>query len=240
MGGAAMFDRIAKRYDLLNRILSFGMDQRWRRRLVASLGHQLDSVLDVATGTADVAIAAAKRFCGSRVVGLDPSDAMLAIGQRKIDRLGLNKSVTLIRGDALALPFPDRSFGACCMSFGMRNLVDRPRALAEMVRVTRRGGIVAVLEFSWPRGRLCSNAAGWYVRWLLPKIGAWLADGPAYRHLAKSIEAFPTPDVFVAMMCAAGLHGVTHRSWLFGTDHLFVGRVGPEFAGQQAPFPSRN
>ena len=155
-GGPEMFDRIAARYDRMNRLMSFGLDRSWRRRLVRAMGPlgAGDRALDVATGTADVALAVARAYPGAEVVGLDPSAGMLRVGEGKVGTSGpdLAGRVSLVLGDAQALPFEDDSFAACCIAFGIRNVPDRALGLREMARVTRPGGPVVVLELSEPRG----------------------------------------------------------------------------------------
>jgi len=225
-GSGAMFDRIARRYDLLNRILSLGMDRGWRRRTAGALALSPgDRVLDLATGTADLAIAVARRWPGVEVVGVDPSAEMRARGQAKVDRLGLADRIRLSDGDALALDFADASFAAVTIGFGLRNLTDRAGGLAEMARVTRPGGRVAVLELGEPRRGLLSAPARFYVHHLVPRIGALLSGAAAYRHLQRSIEAFPPPAELVAMMEAAGLVAAPPRRLGLGACHLFIGEV---------------
>src|SRR6185295_12154936 len=151
-GSGAMFNGIARRYDLVNRVISLGVDQRWRNRTVSALPVADDyRVLDLATGTADLAIMAAKRHPGVTVVGTDPSEGMLAIGESRVAREGLGERVKLVVGEAERISFPDQSFDAVIMAFGIRNVPDRVAALREMARVTRDGGRVAILELSEPR-----------------------------------------------------------------------------------------
>ncbi|HTM21424.1 MAG TPA: bifunctional demethylmenaquinone methyltransferase/2-methoxy-6-polyprenyl-1,4-benzoquinol methylase UbiE [Kofleriaceae bacterium] len=226
-GSGEMFDGIAHRYDLLNRIMSLGMDRGWRRRTVRALALQPgDRVLDLATGTADLAIAVARRWRGVDVVGVDPSTAMLAHGQAKVDRAGLAERIRLERGDAQALPFADGTFTAVTIAFGLRNIPDRARALAEMARVTRPGGRVAVLELGEPRRGLLAAPARFYVHHVVPRLGALLSGAAAYRHLQRSMAAFPPPDQVLAMLRAAGLEPARPRRFGFGACHLFLGHVG--------------
>ena len=218
-----MFDRIAGRYDRLNRMMSLGMDRRWRRHLIASLGTP-DRALDVATGTADVAIALRRARPTCRVTGLDPSGQMLAVGGAKAARAGV--PVDLVRGDAQALPFGDGAFAASCIAFGIRNVPDRPRALREMGRVTRAGGPVAVLELTEPRGGgPLAPLARLHVHRIVPRLGAWLSGEAEYAYLQASIAAFPAPDAFAAQMAEAGLADVRVERLAFGAVHLFVGRA---------------
>ena len=223
-GSGAMFDGIAPRYDLLNRLMSLGLDRHWRRRLVASLG-DVDGgkVLDVATGTADIALAIARRHPGTQVVGLDPSAGMLAVGRDKVAAADLDERVSLVQGDAQALPFEADDFAASCIAFGIRNVPDRARALRELARVTHRGGRVVVLELGEPRRGLLAPLVRLHVHHLVPRLGAWLSDDQAYRYLRASIAAFPPPAEFAALMARSGLESVRVRSLAGGAANLFVG-----------------
>jgi demethylmenaquinone methyltransferase/2-methoxy-6-polyprenyl-1,4-benzoquinol methylase len=221
-GSGTMFDRIAPRYDLLNRIISLGQDGRWRRRLIAALDLPDDArVLDVATGTGDVAVALAARH---QVVGLDPSAQMLAVADAKVALRGLSERVTLVCGRAEALPFEDGSFDASCIAFGIRNVPDRPRGLAEMARVTKPGGRVVVLELGDPDAGLLAPLARVHVHHVLPRIGGWLSGDDEYRYLARSIAAFPKPAAFGEMLEAAGLSLVSVERFVWGGANLFVAR----------------
>lgn len=223
-GSGEMFDKIAARYDLLNRVISLGIDQRWRRRTVASL--QLGPgarVLDLATGTGDLAIALARAVPDGHVVGLDPSAGMLAVGETKVKELGLEGRVELVRGDAQALPFPDDSFDGVTIAFGIRNVPDRPRALAEMARVVRPGGRVAVLELSEPRGVL-GPLARFHVHTVVPRLGALLSGAREYHYLQDSIARFPPPAEFAAIMESSGLAVDEVAPLTFGVCCLFVAR----------------
>ncbi len=222
-GSGEMFDRIAARYDLLNRVLSFGMDGRWRRALVRALGRPLSQVLDVATGTADVALAAAAAHPEARVVGVDPSREMLAVGRTKVERRGLGARISLELGDCEALPFADARFDAAAISFGIRNVPDRAKGLRELARVVRPGGYVAVLELGEPEG-LLGPFARFYVHKVVPRIGAALSGAREYHYLHESIARFPTPPEFMDLMRAAGLQDVSVKRFNFGGTNLFVGR----------------
>lgn len=227
LGSGAMFDRVAPRYDRLNALMSFGLHRLWRRRLVAALGPlgPGDVALDLASGTADVALALARRYPGARVVGVDPSAGMLAVGADKVRAAGLDAAVSLEVGDGQALAHADDAFAASCISFGIRNVPDRPACLAELARVTRPGGPVAVLELSWPRAGLLGPLARFHVRHVVPRLGAWLSGEREYRYLADSVAAFPAPDAFAAIMADAGLVDVDWRPMAFGTATLFVARA---------------
>ena len=234
-GSGAMFDRIAARYDLLNRLNSLGFDRAWRRIAAEALAPAVAAnrpprVLDVASGTGDLAIAIARRFPSAVVEGVDTSTAMTAIGRRKVERAGLADRVTLASGDAHELGFPDRAFDAAAIAFGIRNVPDRVRALREMARVTRPGGRVAVLELSEPTSGLPAALARFHIRVLVPLIGALLAGSEEYRYLRRSIHAFPPPDEFAGTMAAAGLEPVETRPLTFGVCNLFLASPAVERA----------
>jgi demethylmenaquinone methyltransferase/2-methoxy-6-polyprenyl-1,4-benzoquinol methylase len=225
-GSGEMFDRIAPRYDLLNRINSFGLDILWRRALIKSLQCSGDDeILDVATGTADVAIALAKYYKECRVEGLDPSANMLAVGREKIEKAALSPRVTLVQGDGQALPYEDSRFAAACISFGIRNVPDRLRCLQEMRRVVRPGGVVAVLELGEPEKGFFAPLARFHVHHIVPRLGALVSSPEEYRYLQTSIQAFPNPEAFLGMMQEAGLEGLAHESFAFGATNLFTGKV---------------
>lgn len=224
-GSGEMFDRIAARYDLLNRVVSLGLDQGWRRRTVRALGIQNGHrVLDLATGTADLAIMIARCHPEATVVGVDPSRNMLAIGERKIARAGLAERITLQYGHAESLEFPDGSFDAVCMAFGIRNVSVSRRevALKEMARVTRTGGRVAILELCEPRKGALGPLARFYVHSVVPRLGAMLSGETEYRYLEQSIAAFPSPEAFAGQMEASGLRVLDLIPLTFGVSCLYV------------------
>jgi len=228
-GSGEMFDLIAHRYDLLNRLISLGIDQRWRRRTVAALELRPDqSVLDLATGTADLALQIVEREPSTQVVGVDPSPRMLAVAAQKIHAVAPAARIVLCTGDAQRLDFPDDSFDGITMGFGIRNVPDKPRALREMARVTRPKGRVAILELSQPRRGLLGPVARFHVHTVVPWFGAVLSGAREYRYLARSIAAFPHPDEFRALMTAAGLRVLRVDRLAFGAAHLYVAEPGEE------------
>ena len=221
-GSGAMFDRIAGRYDLLNRVISLGVDKRWRRRTVAALEVEAGSrVVDVATGTADLAIAVAQAT-GAHVVGVDPSVAMLEIAQSKLQGLGIANSIQLLPGVAEQLPFEDRSFDAACMALGIRNVPDRPQALRELWRVLKPGGRLGILELSEPRRGILAPLARFHVHTVVPWIGSTLSGAHEYRYLQRSIAAFPAPQDFAAMLTEAGFEAASPVPLTLGVVHLYV------------------
>ena len=222
----AMFDAIAPRYDLLNRVLSFGIDQRWRTKAIRLLREeQPERVLDVATGTADLAIEAAQRLSPDGVVGVDIAEQMLEIGREKVSQERLSDRVVLRRGDAEKLPFSDAQFDAVLVAFGVRNFQDLDRGLAEIQRVLRPGGSLVVLEFSRPRAFPVKQLYGWYSKHVLPRVGRMLSnDDGAYRYLPASVAVFPAGDAFLDRMRGVGYRDVLCRRLTFGIVSLYKGR----------------
>jgi demethylmenaquinone methyltransferase/2-methoxy-6-polyprenyl-1,4-benzoquinol methylase len=223
-GSGAMFDRIAHRYDLLNRVLSLGIDQRWRRRAVRALalGPGPRRVLDLATGTADLALLIARSHPEVRVIGLDPAVRMLEEGRTKIREAGFRDRIELLPGDAEHLPFPDDHFDGVTIAFGIRNVPDRARALREMARVTRPGGRVAVLELSEPGDGVLGRVARFHVHTLVPWVGGLLSGASEYRYLQRSIAAFPSADAFARLVESSGLRMVRIDPMILGVCHLYV------------------
>jgi demethylmenaquinone methyltransferase/2-methoxy-6-polyprenyl-1,4-benzoquinol methylase len=219
-----MFDAIAARYDLMNRLLSFGIDQRWRSKTARALSLKPGArVLDLATGTADLALRVAREEAGCHVVGLDPSARMLEVGRRKVEQQKLSERIELVQGDAQSLPFEDRSFDGVCIAFGIRNVPDRPKALREMARVTRPGGRIAILELSEPDGGLLAPFARFHVHTLVPTLGALLSGAREYRYLQRSIAAFPKANDFAQVMASSGIELLALTPLTFGVCHLYVG-----------------
>ena len=226
-GSGEMFDRIAPRYDLLNHLMSFGLATLWRRRLVRSIALPNDGrLLDLATGTGDVVVAAARRDTGARIVGLDPSAGMLEVAQSKLEAKRLGDRIELVVGDAQNLPFENNTFDAVTISFGIRNVPDRPKALREMARVVKPGGRVAILELTEPTRGPLAALARLHVHTIIPRLGAWLSGAREYRYLEASIAAFPTAEDFATVMIEAGLNPPTIIRLGFGSAHLFVSENG--------------
>jgi demethylmenaquinone methyltransferase/2-methoxy-6-polyprenyl-1,4-benzoquinol methylase len=226
---AAMFDAIADRYDFLNHVLSAGIDRWWRRRAIQALSLSGgECVLDLCTGTADLAIAARTAVPGAaRVIGVDFADAMLVVGRAKLLHQRLDGTVTLVRGDATRIPLADRSVDAVTIAFGIRN-VDRPdAACAEIVRVLRPGGALAILEFAVPTTPLVRAGYLAYFRYVLPRIGGLISrHRSAYAYLPASVDAFDSPDQFVKVLRQSGLTGVRAVPLTFGIVFLYTARRG--------------
>jgi demethylmenaquinone methyltransferase / 2-methoxy-6-polyprenyl-1,4-benzoquinol methylase len=220
----AMFDRIAPRYDLLNRAMTAGLDGRWRRAAAAAADLAAgDRALDVCTGTGDLALELAYRTTASgEVVGIDFAQEMVARAAAKGTRRG--SPATFRVADALALPFPDGAFDAAAVAFGIRNVADLDAGLAEMARVVRPGGRVVVLEITTP-ARLRRFYALWFDR-VVPRLGRALGrDGAAYAYLPASVRRFPEPPELAARMAAAGLEDVRWRGLAGGIVALHHGRA---------------
>jgi demethylmenaquinone methyltransferase/2-methoxy-6-polyprenyl-1,4-benzoquinol methylase len=226
LGSGAMFDRIAPRYDLLNRLMSMGLDHGWRRHAVRALAIPVNGrALDVATGTGDVALRLAAAYPTASIVGVDPSAGMLAIGRRKAAAHSGAPRVELLPGECERLPFVDRHFDGAIIAFGIRNVPDRAAGLREMARVTRVGGRVVILELGAPPNGLLAAPARLYVRQVVPRLGAWLSGAREYRYLQESIAAFPSAADFARLMTANGLAVRTVHPFAFGVCTLFVGEV---------------
>jgi demethylmenaquinone methyltransferase / 2-methoxy-6-polyprenyl-1,4-benzoquinol methylase len=226
---SAMFDAIAPRYDFLNHVLSAGIDRRWRARAIRSLrltGREV--VLDVCTGTADLAIAARTATPrAARVVGVDFAGAMLEIGRDKAARAGLAHEVTFVRGDATRIPLADSSMDAVTVAFGIRNVEDVPAACREMRRVLRRGGRLAILEFAIPTMPVIRSAYLTYFRHILPAIGRLVSrHSAAYGYLPDSVGAFATPAQLVSTLQASGFVDVAAVRMTCGIVFLYTARRG--------------
>ncbi len=222
----AMFDEIAPRYDLLNRVLSFGIDVVWRKRAVALLRAALDGppgrLLDVATGTGDLAIEAAR--LGGEVVGVDISEGMLEGGRRKLADQHLGDRITLVQGDAADLPFEDGSFDGAFVAFGVRNFEDLQAGLAGIRRVLRPGAPLVVLETSQPTAFPFKQGYQLYARHVMPRIGrAVSGNTEAYEYLPESARQFPYGEAFLRELRAAGFSDCLARPQTFGVASLYRG-----------------
>ena len=220
-----MFDKIAHRYDFLNRLLSLRQDVAWRNKMVASAAPAPGGrILDVACGTCDVALTASRRLMGqARITGLDFSHAMLRTGRKKI-AAQKNHTICLVNGDALFLPFGPASFDAVFIAFGIRNIMDRPTALSQFHKTLKPGGKLAVLELTTPRSGCLKTLYLAYFKQILPLIGGFFSkDAHAYHYLPASVLDFPSPTAFAALMSDAGFRHVRFKPMTFGIVTLFVG-----------------
>ena len=221
----AMFSKIAGRYDLLNRLLSFGVDTRWRKELAEEISrHQGEAILDLATGTADVALTLARDLPDTdRIVGTDFAIPMLHLASEKVHRQGTNK-IQLCAGDALALPFRDASFGSVTIAFGLRNLPDREAGLREMLRMLTPGGKLVILEFTRMEHRLLGPLFRFYFHYVLPILGGIISGSfGAYRYLPSSVDDFPGPLELGREMHEAGFTNVKYRPLSLGIACLHTG-----------------
>jgi len=222
-----IFTTVHGRYDFLNHLLSLRRDVGWRAVAIGRMRFtRTRRFLDVATGTADLAIDAALRHPGISVVGVDFAVPMLDVGRRKVREAGLEDRIELLEADAMALPFPDASFDVAAVAFGMRNMPDKIRALREMARVTAPGGQVMVLEMCFAPSALFRPIYGFYLGRLLPRLASLFArNGATYFYLGDSIRHFPAPPELASMMRQAGLQSVSWHRLTFGTAFLHIGRA---------------
>ena len=223
LGSGQMFDQIAPRYDFVNRVLSLGLDRRWRRRVIKELQLAPGArVLDVATGTGDLAIELARAVPSGHVIGLDPSAEMLKIAGVKMGKRGLDARVSLVEGDAQVLPQANCEIDAATIAFGIRNVPDRPRALRELARVVRPGGKIAVLELGEAQPGWFGRAARFHTHHVVPRLGALLSGRREYRYLQASVAAFPPAEEFAQVMRDAGLDVQKVIPLTFGVCTLFI------------------
>jgi demethylmenaquinone methyltransferase/2-methoxy-6-polyprenyl-1,4-benzoquinol methylase len=216
-GVRRMFDRIAPVYDAMNRVMTAGLDQRWRRATVDETVGDGDRVLDACCGTGDLAIVA-KRRRGAHVIGLDFSERMLERARLK------DPEVEWVQGDMLALPFDDASFDAATVGFGVRNVADLAAGVRELRRVLRPGGRLGILEITTPRGVLARFYKLWFDR-VVPLLGRVLPGGDAYTYLPASVRRFPPPEELARLLEASGFERVRFRRFAGGIVALHVGEA---------------
>lgn len=221
----AMFDSIAPRYDLLNHLLSMGIDRGWRSEVVRRVRkHNPSKILDMATGTADLAIALALKNRETVITGGDLSTEMLTVGREKVSRKSLTEQITLCECDALAIPFTDESFDVVTCAFGVRNFENLETGLSEMYRVTKNGGKIFVLEFSKPKEGILATFYLFYFRHILPLIGRMVSrDDRAYSYLPDSVLTFPYGDDFVRIMSSVGYNKCKSKVMSFGIATIYEG-----------------
>jgi demethylmenaquinone methyltransferase / 2-methoxy-6-polyprenyl-1,4-benzoquinol methylase len=228
---ASMFDAIAPRYDLLNGVLSGGLDRYWRRRAIRSLGFTgAETLLDVCTGTGDVAIAAARVSRGARrVLGVDFAGAMLRRALEKAQARQLDGRVRVVRGDAMNLPVPDETVDGVIIAFGIRNVAVPEAVCAELLRVLRPGGRLAILEFGLPVVPAVRPLYLWYFRQVLPRIGRVVSrHDAAYSYLPASVGAFPWGDAFARILREQGFNNVKARPLTLGVVYLYTASKGTD------------
>lgn len=221
---ATMFDRISSKYDALNHLLSLNIDKVWRRKAAKEVAkHQPATILDLATGTADLAIALAKRNPQAHIVGMDISEKMLEIGKKKVAKQKMDPQIELCVGDAASLPFVDNTFDTVTVAFGVRNFEDLDKGLSEIHRVLKPNGQAVILEFSMPERFPVKQLYRFYFKRLLPFIGRIVSkDKSAYSYLPASVEHFPKPNIFVEMLAQKRLSNGQAKPLTFGIATLYT------------------
>lgn len=219
---AEMFDNISAKYDFLNHTLSLGIDRGWRRKLLRLASQtKPKTILDVATGTGDLAIALAD-LKPDRIIGVDISEGMLSYGHKKVEKKGLKGLITLQKGDSESLDFADNTFDAVTVAFGVRNFEHLEAGLAEMLRVTKPGGKIYILEFSQPEGFPFAQLYKFYFKNILPLIGRWVSkDSRAYSYLPDSVEAFPYGEAFADILKRIGYKNIKLHPLTFGVATIY-------------------
>ncbi len=220
-----MFDSIAPRYDLLNRLLSLGIDRRWRRFAVKQIRFaEGGKILDVATGTADVALEIAAKTPGSvTVTGVDFSPQMVELGKEKVRQSPFSDRISLQIAPCEAIPFEDNCFDSATIAFGIRNVVDRSCGLKEMLRVLKPDGKIVILEFSNPRSKIFRALYNFYFLKILPVAGGLISNFSAYKYLPDSVLEFPSQEEFKKLMTEAGFINVVHKDLTFGIATVYTG-----------------
>lgn len=217
-----LFNKVAKHYDSLNTFFSLGMDSQWRRQLTQELAGS-KSVLDIATGTGEVAIQAVKNLSGSRIIGMDPSAEMLALAQKKIQAPGVAEKVSLAQGSAEDLPFKDNTFDGVSIAFGIRNTRDHIKSLGEMRRVLKPGGRLAILEFAIPRQRLFAPVYLFYFKNIMPLVASIFGNKNEYKYLSDSTSAFPQRKIFMNLLEKSGFKAEKSIELMLGIVIIYVG-----------------
>ena len=221
---AQMFDAISEKYDFLNHFLSFGIDVGWRKKVVKIIGRQNPStILDIATGTGDLAIMMAQKIHVKKIVGLDLSQGMLDVGIEKVAAKNLNNCITMMQGDSEDLPFDNNSFDAITVAFGVRNFENLNKGLGEILRVLKPQGTLAILEFSQPQSFIMKPLYGFYSRFILPLFGKLISkDKSAYTYLPESVAAFPFGDAFNTILKNTGFNTIRNKPVSFGIATIYA------------------
>jgi len=223
-GVKLMFNNIADRYDFLNHFLSMGIDKLWRKKTINLLRpYNPEIILDIATGTADLAIEAL-RLNPKKIIGLDISTEMLAVGTIKIKQLQLENLIKLQEGDSENIPFPDNHFDAITVAFGVRNFENLEKGLSEMLRVAKPNGIIAILEFSLPNNKLIRMFYNFYFFYILPFIGRIISRNKiAYNYLPQSVQNFPCGNNFISILNRLGYTNAKAKTLTFGIVTIYTG-----------------
>lgn len=217
-----MFDNISGKYDLLNRVLSMGIDVKWRKKVVKSIQKtNPKTILDIATGTGDLAIEMAKST-EAKITGFDLSAGMLEVGRKKIQELNLNNRIEMIQGDAENMPFEDNSFDSITVSFGVRNFENLSAGLDEINRVLKPGGTFIILEFSQPESFPMKQLYSFYSKQILPRIGKQISkDQSAYTYLPESVKAFPYGEEMKNILKKSNFISITDKKLTFGIASIY-------------------
>ena len=223
---ATMFDGIATHYDFLNHLLSFNIDRTWRRKAVHCLKCNPTNVLDLATGTGDLAILLAKHYPHAHITGIDLSEKMLELGRKKIQKKRLENRISLLQGDAQKLPFNNGSFDALTVAFGVRNFENMEKSLYEMRRVLKPGAKAVILEFSLPKKQPIKTLYLFYFHRILPRLGKLISKNKnAYQYLPRSVDSFPDPDAFEQKLLQYGFKNCIRRQLSGGIAQLYSAHV---------------
>ncbi|MDQ6761042.1 MAG: bifunctional demethylmenaquinone methyltransferase/2-methoxy-6-polyprenyl-1,4-benzoquinol methylase UbiE [Bacteroidota bacterium] len=220
-----MFDKIAFRYDFLNRFLSAGIDRGWRKKAIRQLiSLQPKTILDVATGTGDFAIASYNILRPEKITGIDISDGMLEVGRKKVEKLKLGKSIELLNGDSEAIFYDDNSFDAVTVAFGVRNFEDLEKGLSEIYRVLKPGGKLIVLECSRPSLPVIKNLYNFYLNYVTPKVGKLISKNKdAYQYLNNSVQQFPEKKTFTHILNQLGYRHAFYKTLTLGICTIYCG-----------------
>jgi demethylmenaquinone methyltransferase / 2-methoxy-6-polyprenyl-1,4-benzoquinol methylase len=223
---AEMFDNVSPKYDFLNHLLSGGIDFWWRKKAISMLrAEKPQLILDIATGTGDLAVEAVKQLKPKKVIGVDISEGMLSFGREKMKKLGLEKTIELHQGDSEKLLFDNNTFDAVIVSFGVRNFENLEKGLTDMCRVTKSGGTCMVMEFSKPKMPIIKQLYWFYNATIVPMIGKLVSnDSSAYSYLPESVMAFPEGNDFLAIFEKAGFHQTKCIPLTFGICSIYMGK----------------
>ncbi len=222
---ASMFDSIAKKYDFLNRFLSLGIDQGWRKKAISNLKEKpLNHLLDIATGTADMALMAYKQIHPKKITGIDISEGMMQYGKIKIAEKGLEDTIQLTLGDSTEIPFDDAQFDGAMVAFGVRNFANLEKGLTEINRVLQPGSKLVVLEFSQPSSFWFKPIYTLYMKWITPTVGKLFSGNKeAYAYLNESVIAFPEGKAFLQVLEKAGFKHVQQEKLTLGICSIYIG-----------------